>query len=320
MRGESAGAGRLGRVSLVLGRAEGRAAALCRHTGHLGAVHSPATLGVVEGALGFAEERDGVDDVRAFEDLWSAGTLWGQLPSPHVTLPDLGEANTAVLEHIQHLLERLPPEQLREVAIGMSVEQHVVGVALELVEETAGGGPEFRAGPVAGFELEVLLNEDRIGDAVDVLVWDAPGHWPSLQRGALVLALVWEIAALVGYAAELSSVQARPAGLLWQAAGTGHLCAGVRVPVPGPRVLVWASVDKKEFLGRPLFSQAVHLGAWGWSLDWQSTDGTPVLYKGGRGPSRTAARWRAEQAVQDLLADPYRARSPVSDDWLLPPP
>lgn len=320
MRGDSTGAGRFARVSTALGRTEGRAAALCQYTGHLGAVHSPATLAVVEGALGFAENRDDVNDVREFEDLWSASALWGHLPSEHVTLPDLGEANTAVLELLQYLLERLAPEELREVAIGMSVEQHVVGLALELVEETAHGGPEFRAGSMAGFEEEMLLNDDRVGDAVDVLVWDAPGDWPSLQRGALVLALVWEIAALVGYAAELAAAPGRPAELLWQAAGTGHLCASVRVPVPGPGVLVWASIDRKEFEGRPLFSQAVHLGAWGWSLDWQTTDGTPVLYTGGRGPSRMAARWRAERAVQDLLADPYRAKSPVSDDWLLPPP
>ncbi len=40
---------------------------------------------------------------------------------------------------------------------------------------------------MAEFEREVLLNDDRIGDAVDVLVWEAPDDWPPLQRGALVL-------------------------------------------------------------------------------------------------------------------------------------
>ncbi|WP_158716676.1 hypothetical protein [Streptomyces sp. NRRL F-5630] len=318
MSNASAGRGRFARVSLVLGPSVGRAAALCQHTGRLGALPSPAALAVVESALGFAEER-GVDDVREFENLFSASHVWGHLPSEYLTLPDLGEASLAVLDHIQHLLEQLAPEALREVAIAMSVEQHIVGVALELVEEAARGGAEFRVGSMAEFEEEMLLNDDRIGDAVDVLVWEAPGDWPPLQRGALVLALVWEIAELVGYAAELVAAEARPAELLWQAAGTGHLCAGVRVRVPGPGVLVWASVDEEDFEGRPLFSQAVQLGVWRWSLGWQTADGAPVFYKAGRGPSRAAARWRAEQAVLDLLADPYRVKSPVSGEWLLPP-
>ncbi|MFF9547999.1 hypothetical protein ACF1B4_30945 [Streptomyces albidoflavus] len=318
MSDESARAGRFGRASLVLGRREGWAAALCRYTGRVGALHSPAALAVVEGALAFAEERD-VDDVREFENLWSAIGVWGQFPSEYVTLPDLGEASNTVLAHIQQLLEQLAPQELREVAVGLSAEQHIVGMALEDVEEAASGGPEFRGGAMAEFAQRMLLNDDRIGDAVDVLVWEAPGDWPSLQRRALVLTLVWEIAALVGYAAELAAAEARPAELLWQAAGTGHLCAGVRVPVPGPAVLVWASIDEEEFEGRPLFAQTVQLGVWRWSLCWQTTDGTRVPYKAGRGPTRAAARWRAERAVQDLLADPYRAKSPVSDEWLLPP-
>ncbi|MFD6781220.1 hypothetical protein G3M53_32770 [Streptomyces sp. SID7982] len=315
---ERAAAGRFARASLVLGRRDGWAAALCQYTGRWGALRSPAVLAVVEGALGFAEERD-VDDVREFENLWSASDVWGQLPSEYVTRPDLGEASNAVLAHIQQLLERLAPQELREVAIGLSAEQHIVGVALEVVEEAASGGLEFRGGSMAEFAQEVLLNDDRIGDAVDVLVWEAPGDWPSLQRRALVLTLVWEIAGLVGYAAELAAAEARPAELLWQAAGTEHLCAGVRVPVPGPGVLVWTSIDEGEFEGRPLFSQAVQFGVWRWSLGWQRTDGTRVPYKAGRGPTRAAARWRAERAVQDLLADPYRAKSPASGDWLLPP-
>ncbi|MGR3935315.1 hypothetical protein [Streptomyces sp. BRA346] len=33
---------------------------------------------------------------------------------------------------------------------------------------------------------------ERIGRAVDVLLLEAPGDWPPLQRAALVLARVWD--------------------------------------------------------------------------------------------------------------------------------
>src|SRR5687767_4161385 len=93
----------------------------------------------------------------------------------------------------------------------------MVALALELVEEAAAGSREFRAQSMAEFEVENQLNEDRIGDAVDVLLLDAPGDWPSLQRAALTLALVWDVADLIAYAAEMSALDALPAPLLWQA-------------------------------------------------------------------------------------------------------
>ncbi|KPC94802.1 hypothetical protein ADL27_12525, partial [Streptomyces sp. NRRL F-6602] len=86
MSNESAGTGRFARVSLVLGRPVDRAAALCQHTGHLGALHSPAALAMVEAALGFAEERErDVDDIQEFENLFSASHVWGHLPSEYMT-------------------------------------------------------------------------------------------------------------------------------------------------------------------------------------------------------------------------------------------
>ncbi|MER5888097.1 hypothetical protein ABT160_30120 [Streptomyces sp. NPDC001941] len=319
MSREAERVGRFSGAGLVLGPVEGRAAALCRYTGHLGAGHSAVTLAVVEGALGFAEELEGVEDVAEFEELWSAAHVWGQVPSPHVTLPELGAANEAVLEHVEGLLKGLAPEELREVALGLSVEQGMVAVALEQVEEAAAGGREFRAQSVAAFEQEMLLNEARAADAVDVLVLDEPGGWPPVQRAALVLALTWDVAALVGYAAELAAAGTLPAPLLWQAAGSGHLCAGVRVPVPGTDLLVWSRLNAQEFEGRALFAQAHQLGLWQWRLDWQDGDGAVVPYRAGHAPSRTAAQWRAGQAVREMLADPYRAKSPVTGTWLIEP-
>lgn len=320
MSWESAGMRRFGHADLVLEPVGGRAAALCRFTGHPGAGQSPALLGVLEEALSFAEELDGVDDVREFLNLRAAAHVWGHLPSEYVTLPELGEANTLVLGHAQSLLERLTPTELRTVAIALSVSHEMVALALELVEEAAAGIREFRAQSMADFQQELLLNDDRVGDAVDALFLEDPADWPPLQRQALVLALVWDVADLIACTAELSAAETRPAPLLWQAAGTEHLCASTRVLVPGTDLLVWSKIDIQEFEARPLFAQAAPLGLWGWSLDWQTKDGIPVYYKAGRAPSREAARWQAERATQDLLADPYRAKSPVTGDWLIPPP
>ncbi|MFE5165042.1 hypothetical protein ACFRNT_42385 [Streptomyces sp. NPDC056697] len=113
---------------------------------------------------------------------------------------------------------------------------------------------------MAEFEAENRLNEERVGDAVDVLLLEAPGDWPPLQRSALALALVWDVTDLIMYAAELSAVDALPAPLLWQAAGVDHVCASARVPVPGTDLLVWAKVDRRPFDGRPLWSQAATVG------------------------------------------------------------
>ncbi|WP_189828670.1 hypothetical protein [Streptomyces finlayi] len=309
---------RFEKAGLVLGPVGGRAAALCRFAGRTGAVSSPASLAVVEEALGFAERLEGVDDVGEFMELWSASHIWGYTPNPYITRPKLSEANAAVLGHVQKLLEALAPEQLREVALGLSVDHDTVVVALELVEEAAAGDVTFRAQSMTDLQQEMLWNEARVGDEVDVLLLEAPSDWPPMPRAALVLALVWDVADLIGYAAELSTTETLPAPVLWQAAGAEHFCAGV--PVPGTDLPVWAKIDAQPYDGRPLFGQAAQGELWRWSLSWQLPDGTPVHYTGGHTPTADIARWRAQRAVQDLLADPYRAKSPTSEDWLIPPP
>ncbi|MGW7620824.1 hypothetical protein ACWGLG_34305 [Streptomyces antimycoticus] len=306
-------------ASLVLGPVNGRSAALCRFAGRPGADQNTTTLAVLDAALDFVERLEGVDDVRALLDLWKVAHVWGHPPVPDVELPRLSKTSTVVAGHLQTLLEQLTPQELRELGIALSVDHDMVALALELVEEAAAGSREFEARTMAEFEAENRLNEERIGDAVDVLLLEAPGDWPPLQRSALALALVWDIADLIMYAAELSAVDALPAPVLWQASGADHICASVRVPVPETDLLVWAKIDRRPFDGRPLWSQATTLGLWGWSLRWQHTDGTPVHYKAGRAASMAAARWRAQRATQNLLTDPYRAKSPVTGDPLITP-
>ncbi|MFG2472235.1 hypothetical protein ACGFXB_43290 [Streptomyces canus] len=174
-------------------------------------------------------------------------------------------ANTAVAGHLQNLLEQLAPEQLRELGIALSVSGEMV--ALELVEEAAAGRREFQARTMAEYEAEMRLHDDRVGDAVDVLLLETPDDWPPLQRAALTLALVWDVADLIAHAAELSTVDVLPAPLLWQAPGADHICASSRVPVPGADLLVWTKIDSAPFDARPLWSQAARLGLWCWSLD-----------------------------------------------------
>ncbi|MCX4706967.1 hypothetical protein [Streptomyces sp. NBC_01373] len=195
----------------------------------------------------------------------------------------------------------------------------MVALALELVEEAAAGGREFQARSMAEFEAEDRLNQDRIGNAVDVLLLDAPGGWPPLQRAALTLALVWDLADLIAYTAKLSLEDALPTALLWQAPGTDHICASARVPVPETDQLVWAKIDPEPFDGRPLWSQAPSLGQWAWALHWERPDGSHVHYQGGHAPSTAAARWEAQWATQNLLADPYQAKSPMAGDYLITP-
>ncbi|MDW8478304.1 hypothetical protein R3L02_41895 [Streptomyces scabiei] len=304
---------------VVLGPFSVRSAALCRFAGHVNAERNPATLAVVDAALDFAEQLEGVDDVRELLELWKLAHLWGHPEVPNFERPPLSEANTAVAGHLQRLLEQLPPEQLRELGIALSVSHDMVAMALELVEEAAAGRREFQAMSMAEFEVESRWTDDRVGDAVDVLL-EAPGDWPPLQRAALTLALVWDVADLIAYAAELSTVDTLPTPVLWQAPGSDHICASSRVPVLGTDLLVWTKVDPAPFDARPLWSEAARVGLWRWSLDWQRADGTPVLYSGGRAPSMAAARWRAQWATQNLLTDPYRAKSPVTDDPLVAPP
>jgi len=306
-------------AGLVLGPVGGRSAALCRFAGHVNAERSTAALAVIDAALDFTERLEAVDDVRELLELWKLAHLWGHPPVPYIERPPLGDANTAVAVHLQNLLEQLAPEQLRELGIALSVSHEMVAMALELVEEAAAGRREFQTGSMAEYEAENRLNDDRVGDAVDVLLLEAPGDWPPLQRAALTLALVWDVADLVAYAAELSMVDVLPAPLMWQAPGADHICASSRVPVPGTDLLVWTKVDPAPFDVHPLWSQAATVGLWRWSLDWQRADGTPVPYTGGRAPSTAAARWRAQWATQKLLTDPYRVKSPVTDEPLITP-
>ncbi|MFM9812904.1 hypothetical protein ACKI16_30885 [Streptomyces scabiei] len=311
-------------VGLVLGPVEGRSAGLCRFAGRPGAERNTAALAVVDAALDIAEQVEGVDDVRQLMRLRKAAHVWGHpaavdVPGLRVELPQLGEANTVVAGRLQNLLEHLAPEQLRELGIALSVSQGLVALALELVEDAAAGNREFRAMSMAESVDETLLNEDRIGDAVDVLLLDVPGDWPPLQRAALTLALVWDLADLIAYAAELSVEDTLPAALVWQASGADHVCASARVPVPGTDLLVWAKVDAEPFDGRPLWSQAAAVGQWRWSLKWEREDGSKVYYKSGRSPSQTAARWKAQWATQKLLDAPDRAKSPTTGELLIAP-
>ncbi|MFI7089526.1 hypothetical protein ACIBUR_38815 [Streptomyces anulatus] len=304
-------------AGLVLGPLDQRAAALCRFAGRPGAEASTVALAVVDAALMF-EWPEGLRNVGELERLGLLAHVWGHPDLPGVERPRLGPVVTMVAEHLQRLLEGLTSEQLREVGIALSVDQGAVALALEVAEESDPGGLEH---PMRLAELEAafLLNDDRLGDAADVLVLDPPSTWPSAQRTALVLALVWDLADLIALAAELSSVNVLPTSLLWQAGGGDHSCASVRVAVPGTDQLVWVKVEERPFEGRPLWSQAVPPGLWHWSLYWQREDGSRVYYKAGHAPSPQAARWRAEWATQLLLADPYGAKSPTSADVLIDP-
>ncbi|WP_327359516.1 hypothetical protein [Streptomyces sp. NBC_01304] len=301
----------------VLGPVEGRAAALCRFAGRSGAQQSPAALALVGSALDFAEQVEGVTDVSELEKLWRVAHFWGHPVREGVELPPLSAVGEAVAGHLQGLVEQLTPEELREAGMGLSVDHDMVALALELVEEAA-TEHEFQARTWHDVETEIRLNDDRIGDAVDLLLLDAPAEWPLPQQAALTLALVWDLADLITHAAKLS-VDTPPAVLLWQAPGTDHACSSVRVPVPGTDLLVWVQVDPLPFDGRPLWSQAESVGLWGWSLDWQRPDGSKVHYKGGRAPSPAAARWQAEQATRHLLDHPHQAKSPATGEPLVMP-
>lgn len=306
-------------AGLVLGPVDGLAAGLCRFAGMPGAEHNTTALAVVDAALDIAEQVEGVDDVRQLMRLWKAAHVWGHPATPNVELPSLGKANTAVAGRLQSLMEQLAPEQLRELGIALSVSHGMVALALELVEDAAAGSREFRAMSMAESVDESLLNEDRIGDAVDVLLLDTPGDWPPLQRAALTLALVWDLADLIAYAARLSVEDTLPEALVWQASGADHICASARVPVPETDLLVWAKVDSEPFDGRPLWSQAAAVGQWRWSLKWEREDGSKVYYKSGRSPSQTAARWEAQWVTQKLLDAPERAKSPATGELLIAP-
>ncbi|MFB7896133.1 hypothetical protein ACFC1B_07360 [Streptomyces xiamenensis] len=307
---------RFAKASLVLGPTTGRSAALCRFTGHLGAEQSPTALAAIDEALEFAEQCEGIEDVGELLNLSKASDAWGYPPVPEMVRPQLSPASTVILSHVQNMLERLAPEELREVGIALSVSHAVVSVCLELVEEATAVAPELQVRTMAEFQDEKVLYEDRIGDAVDTLLLEAPSAWPALQRAALTLALVWEVADLIVYAAELSAVDALPIALLWQTSGVDHSCASASVP--GTDVLVWARVDARPFEGRPLWGQAESLGLWGWTANWERADGTRVSYAAGHAGSVAVARWRAQWAIQKLLTDPHRAKSPLTNEPLIP--
>lgn len=153
-------------ASLVLGPVNGRAAALCRFAGRPAADENTTTLAVLDAALDFAEQMEGVDDVRELLDLWKVARVWGHPPVPDVELPRLGQTSTAVAGHLQTLLEQLTPQELRELGIALSVDHDMVALALELVEEAAAGSREFQASTMAEFEAENRLNEDCRPDRI----------------------------------------------------------------------------------------------------------------------------------------------------------
>jgi len=304
---------------LVLGSAGRRSAALCRFAGYPSAAQSETTLTLMDQALDFAEHLEGVEDIRELQRLTRAVDTWGYAPDPNVQRPQLGRAGEAVAGHLQHLLEQLDPEQLREVGVALSAGQDPVGVALGVVEEAAGAGPDFESASLADFEAEFWQNDARIRNAVDALVLEAPAAWPPMLRAALTLNLVWDVADLVACMAELSAVDTLPTLLLWQATGPDHLCASARVPVPGTDRLVWVTIEPWPLDGRPVWGQSASLEQWGWSLYWQHADGSRAHFKSGHGGSKHEARWRAEWATQTLLADPHRAKSPTTQEPLIAP-
>lgn len=131
----------------------------------------------------------------------------------------------------------------------------------------------------------------------------------------MVLAWVWEVAALVAQIAQLSVLPAVPTPLLWQSAGADHACSSARVP--GSEVLVWARTEPEPYVGRVLWAGA-RPPAWSaWSVGWTGGEGQRLWWKGGRAASVVAARWNAEVVVQALLADPHRAISPQNGEPLI---
>ena len=298
--------GRFSRAGVVLGSVQGRAAALCRFAGHPGAEGSAVTVAVVERAVELAELLAGVGEVGELMDAWSLGHVWGHPVYDNVTLPELAPPVTVLAGQLQQLVEELAPQELREVGAALGIDHLVVVVALEMVEENANPSP-MRVRSMAEAGLEERAEEDRIGDLVDVLLLEAPEHWPVPQCAAVALVLVWELAALVAQLAQLSVLPAAPTALLWQDPDGEHACASALVP--GTDVWVWARTETDPYEGQPLWYRAgvpvpVRLR---WSAGWTGRDGGRLWCQGGQAASVAAARWNCERVVQALLADPERA-------------
>ncbi|MGP4048883.1 hypothetical protein [Streptomyces sp. 2A115] len=163
-------------------------------------------------------------------------------------MPSLSKANAAVAGHLQKLLEQLAPEQLRELGIALSVSDDMVALALELVEEAADGSREDRAQSMAEFEVENQLNEDRIGDAVDV----AAGCPRRLAVAAACRPDVGpgHVADLIAYAAEMSAVDALPAPL-----GPGLVVSCGRPSAPAVSASRTASASSRQFTPKSLTNE-----------------------------------------------------------------
>ncbi|MFG2472236.1 hypothetical protein ACGFXB_43295 [Streptomyces canus] len=60
---------------MMLGPVADRSAALCRFAGHVNAERSTVTLAVVDAALAYAEELEGLVDVGELLELWQLAHL-----------------------------------------------------------------------------------------------------------------------------------------------------------------------------------------------------------------------------------------------------
>ncbi|MGW4805822.1 hypothetical protein [Kitasatospora sp. NPDC004272] len=300
--------GRFSQAGVVLGPVGGRAAALCRFAGLPGATGSAVTVAVVERAVELAERLAGVAEVGELMELWSLGHVWGHPVYDNVTLPELPEPCMVLAGQLQELVEELEPQELREVGSALGIDHLVVVVALEMVEENNSSPLPLRVQSLAEAERDRQSEEDRVGDLADVLLLEAPEHWPAPQRAAVVLVLVWELAALVAQLAQLSVLPATPRrALLWQDPDGEHACTSALVP--GTDVWVWARTEVNWYESRPLWHRSgvpapVRLR---WSSGWTGGDGGRLWCQGGHAASVAAARWNAEQVAQALLADPERA-------------
>ncbi|WP_042370612.1 hypothetical protein [Streptacidiphilus neutrinimicus] len=308
--------GRFDNAELVLGPLEDRAAALCRFAGHPAAADSPSTLALVASAVGFAEQLASVDRVAELTELWRLGYVWGRSAYDDVTYPELSAPTQAVARQLHVLLEQLTPEQLQEVGVALSVSHDMVSLALGFVEEAA-QPREFQAQSIEDFALEEQLAEERIEEEVGKLLLDAPADWSGPQRGAVVLALVWDVADLVAQIAQLSVLGALPTPLLWQHPGGEHACTSALVP--DTDLLVWARIEPEEYEGRPSWSQSRLQERLRWSVGWTGSEGQRLWFKGGRTGSVAAARWNAERVAQWLLVNRHRVTSPQNGERLIVP-
>jgi len=308
--------GRFDNAGLLLGRgpATERMAALCRFSGRPGGADSPVLLALLANAAAFAEQLASVGEVAELMELWEVGHLYGWPVYDNVTRPELSAPTLEVVGQLRTLLEQLTGEQLREIGIALAIPHEMVGMALEFVEEAA--APRvFHGGTMDGFALEERLQEERIGGQVDVAVLEAPADWPQLLRAAVVLALVWEVADLVGQLAQLSVLEALPAALLWQGPRSDHGCTSALVPDTDQ--LAWARFEPREYEGRPLWAAALVQERFQWSVGWTGSEGERLWFKGGTTASMDAACWNAECTMQWLLAHRYEVTSPQNGEPLI---